>query len=284
MGGTLIRYILVKIYLFLVSIANLFFRTLLGNPYKSSYRLNLYHRALEKYLISRRNRRARNIDFSIVIPFHQKNRYSFLLRALKSLEENNYEGLEVILIDQTENLRLSELRQVYSGRLLIIPSKPVQSSIARNLGKLWCKNDYLIFLDDDNYFHKNHFRLLRLLILKFEYFAVLYVGCITDFSKTKFSFFPFYRSALLHRNLSDTNAFVFRRESFVDFQIWDPDQIGCEDWRMLCDLICAGISIKSFPIPSVFLTSDAPNRVTLNHDFEVAKFRAVEKLRNFLEN
>jgi glycosyltransferase involved in cell wall biosynthesis len=275
---------LVKIYLFLVSLSNLFFRTLLGNPFKSSYRLNLYHTTLEKYLTSRRNKRERDINFSIVIPFHQKNRHSFLLRALKSLEENSYEGLEVIVIDQTENLQLQELRKVFSGRLQIVPSKPVKSSVARNIGKALSKNDFLIFLDDDNYFHKNHFRLLRLLIHKFEHFQVLYVGCITDFSRTKFSFFPFYRRALLHRNLSDTNAFVFRRESFIDFQIWDPDQLGCEDWRMICDLVCAGISIKSFPIPSVFLTSDAPNRVTLNHDFEYAKFRAVEKFKLFLES
>lgn len=273
----------VDLYLFVSKFLRISFRFFLGNPLKSRIRLDIYLRVVEMYLSLKKQKYNNGISFSVIIPFHQKNRLPFLIRALKSIQESRYNCLEVIVVDQTTSLDIEYFSSIFTGELQILLSEKVSSSIARNLGKSVAKNEFLIFLDDDNFFHEKHFDLIERLIRSSEFSPVFYLGSVSDFTKTKYSYFHFFKYALLKQNLADTNTFVFHRGTFEETIIWDIDQIGCEDWRMLCDLVCAEFSVRSFPVFSVFLTSDAPNRVTVSHDSITARNRAVSELSIFLQ-
>lgn len=93
-----------------------------------------------------------NIKFSIVIPVYNVEQY--LERCVESVEAQNYENIEVILVDDGSKDSSSDmcdrLAEKYSN-ICVYHKENGGLSDARNYGIDRATGDYIIFLDSDDY-------------------------------------------------------------------------------------------------------------------------------------
>ena len=94
---------------------------------------------------------------SIITPIH--NREKYILRYLRSLQNQNFDDIEIILIDDysTDNtLNIIEQFKKEDKRIVLIKhNKNKGTLISRNEGVLKSKGKYLIFLDPDDIISSN---------------------------------------------------------------------------------------------------------------------------------
>lgn len=93
--------------------------------------------------------------FSIIIP--TKDRESYLKRCLDSILMQSFENFEILLVNDGEEFE-SEIPQIHAldTTLIVLDSGKNGVSNARNAGMHEANGQYLIFLDDDEYFDAEH--------------------------------------------------------------------------------------------------------------------------------
>lgn len=92
---------------------------------------------------------------SIIIPVYNVEKY--IGRCLKSVTEQTYTKLEILIIDDgsTDNsLKICEEYKKKDERITIFHKKNGGVSSARNIGIKHATGDYLIFIDSDDYLQK----------------------------------------------------------------------------------------------------------------------------------
>lgn len=102
------------------------------------------------------------INFTVIIPTH--NRDNYLKIAVESAKTQMYKPLEIIIIDDVPNKSTEKLVKemslntdieiIYIKNLIKGGSYP-----SRNLGAKYAKGNYLAWLDDDDYWANNYFKL-----------------------------------------------------------------------------------------------------------------------------
>lgn len=88
---------------------------------------------------------------SIIIPFYNEELY--LLRAIKSVINQTYQNIEIILIDDGSKDSSNSIALPFSEKYSYCKLLTIENSglsIARNIGLENCIGDYLIFLDADD--------------------------------------------------------------------------------------------------------------------------------------
>ena len=81
------------------------------------------------------------------------NRLELLKKALKSVQKQSYDNIEIIVVDGSDN-KLTENYISNDGSIIYAKSKKNHPNILRNLG-LECSNgDFIAFLDDDDTWEK----------------------------------------------------------------------------------------------------------------------------------
>lgn len=94
---------------------------------------------------------------SIVIPYYNSSNY--FNRLFKSIIEQTYSFYEVIIIDDNstpeENLK-QRLNKINNEKFYYFENKENKGvSYTRNFGLKLAKGDYIVFLDSDDFLHKN---------------------------------------------------------------------------------------------------------------------------------
>lgn len=104
--------------------------------------------------------------FSIVIPLYNKEKS--VLRAVKSVLNQNYEKFELIIVnDGSTDNSLEVVKKIKDDRISIINKSNGGVSSARNFGIKAANTDYICFLDADDYWKPNHLKLILELIYKY---------------------------------------------------------------------------------------------------------------------
>lgn len=89
---------------------------------------------------------------SVIIPVH--NRFEMARRSIKSVLEQTYRPIEIIVIDDqsTEPFQFTEAIDEYKGIMLeVIRTKEnIGPGSAREIGRLRCKGNFLAYLDSDD--------------------------------------------------------------------------------------------------------------------------------------
>lgn len=255
-------------------------RLIVGNPFKSEIRLDLFNCVSKRLLGMRNVGPENNLHFSVITTIHDSNRLPYFERQLCSILVSLGETDELIIVNQIGEKNLEHFDLLKDPRVRIVTSGSMKSSEARNYGLKFVRKNYVIFFDDDNFMNRFHLSFARSAIQKWGTYDVWYFGSISDFTKFCITYFPFDVQALLRWNLADTNTLIFRSKIFSDGIRWDEGLSGCEDWEIVTQCVIKGLKIKSVPIFSVFLTSDAPNRVSDNHN----KKDSIQYVKNKLEN
>lgn len=96
-------------------------------------------------------------EFSIIIPVY--NAKKFVARAIQSAINQNYKGIEIICIDDKstdESVRIIKEFMAKDKRIkLICNDRNLGTFATRNKGALSANGEYLLFLDADDYLHKD---------------------------------------------------------------------------------------------------------------------------------
>ena len=97
-----------------------------------------------------------DISFSIVIPVYNSEKY--IHRTIKSIINQSYEKFEAIFIDDYSIDLSFDVIMKYKekdSRIKLFKNNKKGVSSARNLGIEYSSNDYIIFLDADDFLEKN---------------------------------------------------------------------------------------------------------------------------------
>ena len=97
------------------------------------------------------------MKISVVIPTY--NRANTILRALKSVLNQSYKADEIIVIDDGSSDETQEILKKFQDQIVLISQDNLGVSSARNRGIELCKNEWVAFLDSDDFWHKDKLKL-----------------------------------------------------------------------------------------------------------------------------
>lgn len=98
--------------------------------------------------------------FSIVIPTY--NRATFIGATLRSVQEQQFEDWEVLVVDDGSTDNTAAVVSQYTGsRIQYLPKVNGERGAARNYGLARAKGEYVIFLDSDDRLLPNHLATLH---------------------------------------------------------------------------------------------------------------------------
>ena len=197
---------------------------------------------IEKYLKMCNDSSIKEFHFSKAIKFPKisiispvYNRGEYLLRFLKSIQNQNFRDIEIILIDDLSSdntLNLMNQYQYLDKRIIIIKNKKNYGTFAsRIFGALKSKGEYLMFPDPDDILSKNSLQMFYFLSKQNDYEMLrfnLYLGgkkilFSAGVNKTptipiyapKIKTFLFYATGKLRQiDFNVSNKFI-KREAFI---------------------------------------------------------------------
>lgn len=104
--------------------------------------------------------------FSVIIPLYNKENH--ILKAVESVLKQTFLFFELIVIDDgsTDN-GIKKILHVSDYRLTILKQKNSGVSSARNTGVFNAKNQYILFLDADDWWDIHYLEELKILIKKY---------------------------------------------------------------------------------------------------------------------
>ena len=184
-------------------------------------------------LINRKKyKKIKNPKVSIISPVY--NREEFILRFLRSVQNQKFNDIEIMFIDdcsEDKSAKLIEKYQEKDERIILIKNKKNRGTlISRNIGALNSRGEYLIFPDPDDIISKNiinfcynFIRSYNYEMLRFNLFTGRKIFCQKIMyelenkiiSQPKLSTFLFYgKGRLLHIDFNISNKFI-KRKAFI---------------------------------------------------------------------
>lgn len=88
---------------------------------------------------------------SIVIT--TRNRSSYLKRAIQSVFDQNYENIEVIVVDDASTDGTQSIAELFGNQIIYVKNQEqMGANASRNIGLANASGSYVSFLDDDDYY------------------------------------------------------------------------------------------------------------------------------------
>ena len=120
--------------------------------------------------------KKKNPKISIISPIHSRER--FLIRFLKSIQYQDFNDIEIILVDDNSidnGIKILEEYQKEDKRIKIIRHKRNKGTfITRNIGVLYSKAKYINLLDPDDIISKDIFRACLYYAEKYKFEMIRY--------------------------------------------------------------------------------------------------------------
>jgi len=120
-----------------------------------------------------------NTLFSVIVPVF--NTAPYLQRCIDSIILQDYQSLEIILIDDGSTDRSPSICDDYAekdNRIKVVHKKNEGLSAARNDGILLATGDYIMFVDSDDFIQPNTFKTIDEAVKKYSNIDVLTGNCI----------------------------------------------------------------------------------------------------------
>lgn len=143
---------------------------------------------------------------SIIIPIYNSEKYLF--RCIKSLLDQTYTNLEIILINDGSTDNSKKICEDFANkdsRIRIINNKNEGVSIARNYGLASAKGDFISFVDSDDYVEPDYIKKM-LLKLEEEKADIVYCSAIIEDDKGKQLRNEYLKDELIDVNKYDWNS------------------------------------------------------------------------------
>jgi len=173
---------------------------------------------------------------SVIIPTY--NYASFLPRAIESVLSQNYQDIEVFVVDDGSTDGTAQILSQYKSRIKYIHQENAGLSEARNTGILNSTGEFIQFLDSDDILGPDSVAL-QVKYLENHPEASVVVCRNRLFTKTENGLpkstgtWRLFQNDLdvhlCHFNIAPPHAFLFRREAIVQTGWFDPGLKACED-------------------------------------------------------
>lgn len=174
-------------------------------------------------------------SYSIVIPCF--NSSSYIKKCLESIEKQNYNDIEVILVDDFSNDCTVEIIENYL-KDSILNIKLIKNEFnkgageSRNIGIQECSNDYIFFLDSDDLLDCLFFQTVNNILEKKTYDCIVFDSIYKKNNKNKY--IKMFYSNKIHKGeittkeavaliKGSTMGKVYRRKLIKDYGI----KFGC---------------------------------------------------------
>lgn len=109
---------------------------------------------------------------SVVIPLY--NKAAGILRAVQSVQAQTWPSWELIVVDDGSQDEGADLvRQLNDPRIRVMSQANAGVSVARNLGLIESRADWVALLDADDYWRPDHLERLAQLVQKFPHATLL---------------------------------------------------------------------------------------------------------------
>ena len=112
---------------------------------------------LNKIEIRKKCQKRNNPKISVITPVY--NREFFLTRFLRSIQNQNFQDIEIILVDDfssDNSIKIIEENKKDDERIILLKNKKNKGTfVNRNLGVLYAKGKYLIIPDSDDILNQN---------------------------------------------------------------------------------------------------------------------------------
>lgn len=180
-----------------------------------------------------------NNKVSVIIPTY--NRSELLVKAIKSLQDQSHQNMEIIIIDDFSTDNTPEVvKNMFDKRIIYIRHEVNKGGAeARNTGIRLATGDFIGFLDsDDQWLPKKLEKQLQ----KFNEqpdVGVVYTGVqvVDEHNKPTRKIVPVFRgdmlAKLLESNCIDTTSSVLvRREVLAQIHGFDGQLPSCQDWDL----------------------------------------------------
>lgn len=150
---------------------------------KDSENIDAYYKLCNRgKLINKQNfKRVENPKVSIISPIH--NREKYILRLIRSVQNQFFDEIEIILVDDFSTDHSAELIKKYQKddeRIILIRHKKNKGTlISRNNGVLKAKGEYIILPDPDDILSKNILNNCYNLAKKYDFDIIrfnIYIG------------------------------------------------------------------------------------------------------------
>ncbi|PCI59744.1 MAG: glycosyl transferase family 2 [Gammaproteobacteria bacterium] len=224
---------------------------------------------------------------SVYIP--TKNRKNLLLRAFKSVIEQTYKKIEIIIIDDGSTdgtaYLLKELSFQYSNLKVISLKCSVGAPTARNFAIKTAQGELITGLDDDDYFLPN--RIKNLVDNYDAKYAFVCSGYYWNYGRVKRRL-NFYKKIIslddqLYLNYA-SNQVLVEKKRIIDVGGYDSNFVSCQDWELWTRIIKKyGNALRINAVDYVIDTSHGNNRITDNPE-RAQGFLQFKKTFNYLMN
>lgn len=189
------------------------------------------------------------IILSVIIP--TCNRNNTLPRAIYSVLSQNVTGLEVIVVNDTDNPISNEILNIAKSYPVIFVTNPGThgAASARNYGVSIAKGIYITFLDDDDIYLPGRLNNMLSVMTQGKYTMVssgrfYETGNFTTIKSVPKQYFgEVLLKDILYQNDIDI-GFMMKREDFIRFGGFDISYKSLEDWDFILRVLEKGKCYK----------------------------------------
>lgn len=203
---------------------------------------------------------------SIIIPVFNGEKY--IKKCLDSLNNQDYQNIEIIVIDDGSTDNTISIVKKYSNVTLFRQANK-GANCARNKGVELSSGSYIKFLDADDYLAKNAIvkqvnRLEKCEKNEIPYgFSRNFYDKKSKLRKVKFILNKKNQTTKLILGNIQTSLPLHRREAITQVQAFNPLMTSRQEWQMHIKLSLAGYKFIYFDDEILFqLQHDDPNRIT----------------------
>ena len=225
--------------------------------------------------------------FSVIMPTY--NRAFCIKTAIDSLLNQTYQQFELIIVDDGSTDRTEQLIQksyqkyLKSGKFKYIKLKHVGVSAARNVGIKEAKNEWITYLDTDNYLLSNALGVYSYNILKNPKQQNFYGKFIAKTTKEVFGkLFNF--EDIKKQNTIDLGVYLHTKNLVEKCGAFDETLKRFVDWEMIARHCAYSHPILINEIVMEYNDSTKIKRITTTEKYSDTYVKAYEKINKLVKN
>ena len=208
---------------------------------------------------------------SIIIPTY--NRAKLLTEAVRSLQQQTYENIEIIIVDDCSTDDTAQaVEKLDDGRIIYVKHDVNKGgSEARNTGIKHATGDYIGFLDSDDQWQSDKLERQLAVFRENPDFGIVYTGMkVYQGSYLVKEVIPKYQGDLLTKLIESnciytTSSILVKKEVLEEVGGFDSSLPSCQDWDFYLRL--AQVSRFGFVEDSLVLYYLHPgDRISTNHE------------------
>lgn len=197
-------------------------------------------------------KKENNKIVSVIIRVY--NRTDFVCDAIKSLLDQTYEELEILVVDDGSSINVGDFikNKCPSPKIRVINKPHSGLSATLNEGIRNARGDYLIFLDDDDILHpqmiSTAFAAMKGAGVDMVTVGYKYFGENAPLRNSEQFLIPGkekYLHVLMSHNPFPINSVLIRSSVVRDEGYFDETMEGCEDWDLWLRLVAKGIRMET---------------------------------------